>query len=235
MENFEREGFAIIPDVLPLVLLSELQGAFAAPLTGGAGGIRNVLSAYPVVRRAASSDAVRALLSAAMGGEPVAVRGILFDKTTEPGGANWKVPYHQDRSIAVRERPAGVIPGFDVWSVKEGVPHVQPPRDLLERLVTVRLHLDPCEADRGALRVLPGTHRLGILTADEIAGCRAATPETVCAVPEGGALVFRPLLLHASSPVTRPNARRRVLHLGFAPADMILPPGITWFEEIHCR
>jgi ectoine hydroxylase-related dioxygenase (phytanoyl-CoA dioxygenase family) len=163
------------------------------------------------------------------------VRGILFDKTTAPGGSNWKVPYHQDLSIAVRERPSVSVPGYETWSVKDGVTHVQPPVALLERLITVRLHLDPCDAAMGALRVLPGTHRLERLGASEITRCRSETAETVCEVPEGGVLMFRPLLLHASSPATRPGARRRVLHLEFAPANMSLPAGISWFEQTACR
>lgn len=160
----------------------------------------------------------------------MAVRGILFDKTAAAGGSNWKVPYHQDLSIAVRERPPHPPNGYETWSIKDGVPHVQPPVSLLENLITVRLHLDPCDAENGALRVLPGTHRLGRLSSNEIARCRREIPESVCSVPKGGVLLLRPLLLHASSPSVRPGDRRRVLHIEFAPSNLPLPVGISWYE-----
>lgn len=230
-QRFERDGFVTIPDVLPPDVLEKLKNAFAAPVPGGAGGIRNVLRTHAAARDVASSDTLRRLLYSVVGdGEYVPVRGIVFDKAASSGGTNWKVPFHQDLSIAVRERPDSPVPGYDVWSAKEGVVHVQPPVALLERLVTVRLHLDNCDAETGPLRVLPSTHRCGRLPPDKIARCRSEEEETVCVIPEGGALVFRPLLLHASSPATRPGARRRVLHVEFAPADLVLPSGIHWHE-----
>jgi hypothetical protein len=67
------------------------------------------------------------------------VRAIYFDKTPD---SNWNVAWHQNLTIAVRERRDAA--GFGPWSVKAGVPHVQPPVELLEHLVAVRLHLDPC-------------------------------------------------------------------------------------------
>lgn len=232
LASFDRDGFVIVPDVLPTDLLLQLSEAFSAPIESGLGGIRNVLTTHGVARATATSGTIQQLLQTVTGeGAFFPVRGILFDKTATPGGVNWKVPYHQDLSIAVRERPLAPIPAYETWSIKEGVVHVQPPVVILEQLVTVRLHLDPCDAQTGALRVLSGTHRRGRLSASEVAQCRAAMMETVCAVPEGGAMVFRPLLLHASSPATRPGARRRVLHIEFAPVDISLPPGIFWLEE----
>ncbi|MBC7805621.1 MAG: phytanoyl-CoA dioxygenase family protein [Akkermansiaceae bacterium] len=230
---FIRDGFAVTESVLPATLLARLKQEFTPLLANGSGGIRNVLQSSEAARIAATSGAVHNLLRSVAGGEAfVPVRGILFDKTTSPGGTNWKVPYHQDLSIAVQERPPSDVAGYETWSVKDGVVHVQPPRAILERLLTVRLHLDPCDGETGALRVLPGTHRRGRLSVHEVAQCRAEIAETVCAVPEGGAMVFRPLLLHASSPATRPDARRRVLHIEFAPVDMTLPGGIRWISGI---
>lgn len=228
----DRDGFVTVGDAVPRDLLAELCSTFAAPIANGSGGIRNVLSRFPLARQVATSDAVRSLLRAVTGEDTEfdPVRGILFDKTAEEGGTNWKVPYHQDLSIAVRERPAVSPPGYETWSIKDGVPHVQPPRSVLERLVTVRMHLDSCDVQTGALRVLSRTHRLGRFSPAEIARCRAEIAETVCAVPAGGAFVFHPLLLHASSPVTRAGVRRRVLHLEFAPIDLVLPDGIQWSE-----
>ncbi len=173
------------------------------------------------VSAVAASAAVRALLEPVLGPAARPVRGILFDKTA---AANWKVPWHQNLSVAVRARveTSGYVP----WSVKAGVPHVQPPAAVLAGMLTVRLHLDDCFADNGPLRVLPGSHAAGVLDAADIVRWRAATAEVSAEVGRGGAVVMRPLLLHASSPAAVPG-RRRVVHLEFAAGP--LPGGVEWF------
>jgi len=47
-----------------------------------------------------------------------------------------------------------------------------------------------------------------------------------CLTARGGALLMRPLLLHASSPARVPG-HRRVLHLEFAAEP--LPAGLEWY------
>ncbi len=105
--------------------------------------------------------------------------------------------------------------GFGPWSTKADVLHVQPPSSILENMLTVRLHLDNCGEDNGALRVLPGSHTHGKIPEQETLGLRETLPEHVCAVGLGGALLMRPLLLHASSP-SRVPGHRRVVHLDFS-------------------
>jgi hypothetical protein len=67
-------------------------------------------------------------------------------------------------------------------------------------------------------------HRAGRLAPEQIDRWRQE-PAVPCTSPRGGALVMRPLILHASSPSTLP-AHRRVVHLEFA-ADP-LPHGLEW-------
>ncbi|HEV7705601.1 MAG TPA: hypothetical protein VGO46_14990 [Gemmatimonadaceae bacterium] len=62
------------------------------------------------------------------------MRGILFDKSPD---ANWKVAWHQDLTIAVR-RNRDVF-GYDGWSVKDGITHVQPPARVLDQMLAVRM------------------------------------------------------------------------------------------------
>lgn len=95
-----------------------------------------------------------------------------------------------------------------------------------EELEAIRAY-DAAKADNGPLRVLPGSHQSGRLTAAQIADCRAQIAEVVCPVPLGGALLMRPLLLHASSPALLP-ARRCVVHLEFA--ANALPGGLEWLR-----
>jgi ectoine hydroxylase-related dioxygenase (phytanoyl-CoA dioxygenase family) len=154
--------------------------------------------------------------------EPRAVRGIYFDKSPE---ANWIVAWHQDLTLAVHRQID--VPGFGPWSLKEGVPHVQPPVDLLEQMLTVRLHLDDCDESNGALRVIPGTHRLGRLSRDAIRKLGNEKPATLCRVAAGGVLLMHPLLLHSSGR-SHSGKHRRVIHLEYAGFD--LPSGLKWQE-----
>ncbi len=206
-------GFALAPDALDDATIDALSEILVPYQVAGAAGARNLLD-VPAIVKLARSAPVRALVEPVLGPSCFAVRGIYFDKTP---GANWKVPYHQDLSIAVRERRE--IAGFGPWSTKAGVVHVQPPTEFLEAMVTLRLHLDDCDESNGALRVLPDTHRLGKLGAPQIARQREMGREIVCAVPRGGALLMRPLLLHASSPAHNPR-HRRVIHLEWAAREM---------------
>ncbi len=182
--------------------------------------LRNLLAHAPKVAEWAASGEVRAWVEAVLGPAAFPVQSLLFDKHPE---ANWKVRWHQDVMIPVRERRE--TPGFRSWSVKAGQVYVQPPAAVLERMLILRLHLDDCPAENGALRVIPGSHARGRLDTEAVQEWRARVPEVTCALPAGGLLLMRPLLLHASAPAVRPG-HRRVIHLEFA-ADP-LPGGLQW-------
>jgi ectoine hydroxylase-related dioxygenase (phytanoyl-CoA dioxygenase family) len=122
--------------------------------------MRNLLERVPLVRQLCEQTPIRSLVEPILGVNCFPVRGILFDKIS---GANWKVPWHQDLTIAVREKHE--TEGFGPWSVKDGVVHVQPPVRVLENMLTMRLHLDDCDEGNGPLRVLPGSHCSGKLDA----------------------------------------------------------------------
>ena len=99
--------------------------------------------------------------------------------------------------------------------------------ELLENMLTVRLHLDDTDESNGALQVLPGSHRFGRLSAGRIRALRSEHAEFVCPAAAGDALLMRPLLLHASS--RSASARhRRVLHIEYA--GFGLPPELHWHE-----
>ena len=158
----------------------------------------------------AGSPVVQETVDAILGPTNRLVRSILFDKVP---GSNWSLRWHQDRTIAVIRRVD--VPGYGPWSVKAGIVSVHPPVEVLERMITVRIHLDPCTKENGALRVIPGSAASGKLGSDEVADRVARGPEIVCETPAGGALLMRPLTLHASGP-TRSSGHRRILHLDFA-------------------
>lgn len=224
-----EQGFAVVPDVLDEAQVAALIEATQTPATGNVSqresifAIRNLLE-IPAIRDLARSSEVRALVEPVLGSGAFAVRGIFFDKTPD---ANWKVVWHQDLSIAVQEKRE--VEGYGPWSVKAGAVHVQPPMAVLEKMVTVRLHLDECTLENGPLRVIPGSHQLGRLSAAQIAEQRQQNAEVTVPVPLGGALLMRPLILHASSPSQTP-AHRRVVHIEFAAEE--LAGGLEWHSRV---
>ena len=213
-------GYAIVPGVLAPREVSTVARAIERASIPGAGS-RNLLARswcralVQRVRQRLVSDGVLAPPS-------VAVQCTLFDKTAS---RNWLVALHQDVSIPVRARVDH--PALGAWSRKEGVCFVQPPVEVLEQLVAVRLHIDDCGVENGPLKVVPGSHRAGRLSPSAATVLRGNLGEEACLAQRGDAVVMRPLLLHASSKAQAPS-RRRVLHLLFGPKA--LPHGLEWMH-----
>jgi hypothetical protein len=223
VRELDERGWFVSENVVSAPLAAELAALFVTAVAARA-GTRAGLD-LDAVQRLARSPAVRALVEPILGSAAFAFRATLFDKTP---AANWLVAWHQDRTVPVVVRTDEA--GFGPWSVKDGVVYVQPPDAVLRELLAVRVDLDGSAADSGGLRVLSGTHRDGVLSPAAIVERRvrvlAATPE----VPKHGALVMRPLLVHASSRTNVPQ-HRRVVHLEFAPREL---PGVTQFFRRVC-
>lgn len=223
--SFKSDGYDWIRKICSTSCILELRAtcqALTERSTARSGGVRQLLQRSKLIRDLALGEwrhRIQDLLHTEI--EPV--RGILFDKSQH---ANWKVPWHQDRVIAVRH-PVD-LPGFLAPSLKEGIPHVQPPREILQKMITLRLHLDDCDSKSGALKILPRSHLLGILEADEFQPFVEANRENPasCDAESGDAFLMRPLLIHASSLATD-DRRRRVIHLEYAQRG-ILPTPVEW-------
>ena len=218
----EEAGFVVWDEVLPRdslgALIGEAERLFSEDGRRPA-GVRGVLGRSNLFADVAASRLVRDGVESILGPGAFPVRSLLFDKSPE---ANWDVPWHQDTTIAVERQDDAT--GFGPWSVKVGVPHVRPPASVLEAMLTVRLHFDDCTADNGPLMVVPGSHRKGVYSPPpDIDQLERA--KTVCAVPAGGAVVMRPLILHASRKALA-AAHRRVLHIEFAAGP--LPEPLAW-------
>lgn len=222
--QFEKEGFVITATLFSLeevqqltALLEQQKQCNEGPRRGG---LRDVLDNLPALRSTSNHIAIRAIVDQVLGEDAFVVRATLFDKTE---ASNWKVPWHQDVTIAVTQRRDAT--GYGPWSNKVGVTHVQPPSEVLERMVTVRIHLDACPARNGALRVMPGTHRLGKLNQNHVDEHVDEARAICCEANVGEALVMTPLLLHASSAAEHPR-HRRVLHFDYAIGE--LAAGLEW-------
>ncbi len=231
LEAFERDGLAIVDRVIEPALIHSLMESFDVSAEfehwqetrAGLYAMRQILG-VPDVYALANTTGVRGIVKQVVGKDARPVRGIFFDKLP---GANWKVAWHQDRAIAVARKID--VQGFGPWSVKEGVAHVQPPVELLERMVTVRVHLDDCGEECGPLKVLRGSHRRGIIAPTDVERVVSEGQEATCEVRSGGAVVMRPLLLHRSGRAVTPG-NRRVVHIEFAAGE--LPGGLEWAEKL---
>lgn len=149
------------------------------------------------------------------------VRGLYFDK---PPGHSWALPWHRDKTIAVRKH--GALGEFKKPTSKVGVPHVEAPAIVLESMLTARIHLDAMTEKNGPLRVIPRSH----VERSEAASCDQAAVTLQCS--SGDVLLMRPLLLHASSHSQPGHDRhRRILHLEFA-ALAELPGGYEWHDFV---
>jgi hypothetical protein len=226
----ERQGFAVIPDLLdPQEIVDLVQAVTNADKQVGVRkrssvyAIRNLLDSVPAIAELAASEKLSKVAGQVLGAAATPVKGTLFDKTPD---ANWLVPWHQDLTICVNKRVD--LDGYGPWTTKAGVVNVQPPVSVLEQMLAIRIHLDDCDEHNGPLRVLPGTHRLARLSADQIELAQAQINPINCVVSSGGAVLMRPLLLHASSPSKIPG-HRRVIHIDYAAIK--LPSGLSWFAD----
>lgn len=224
--QLERDGVLVIDQLITPVRAAQL-AQLADTLLQSADrrrpGVRRVFAREPRLASVAHELPFTSLMHTLAGPNARVVRSILFDKTPD---TNWLVPWHQDPTIAVAERIDA--PGFGPWNLKEGEHYCQPPLDVLESIVTIRIHLDPCPADAGPLRVINGSHRRGLLTDDQVTELNTNATITEAVTPAGGAAVMTPLSVHSSPKATRTTGRRRVLHLDCS--AMHLPHGLRWAE-----
>jgi ectoine hydroxylase-related dioxygenase (phytanoyl-CoA dioxygenase family) len=206
----QESGFAAISGILADSEVEFLLEALALqPLERTKAGIRHALS-HKRVAELARDTRLLEIAHGILGNEAFPFRATLFDKSP---AANWLVVWHQDTALPLRARRE--TPGWGPWSVKKGVTYAHAPASAIEQILALRVHLDNSTSDNGPLRVLPGTHTLGVLTEEKLHEVSKTVSPFECLVPKGGVLAMRPLLVHASSK-SDTQAPRRVLHIEYA-------------------
>jgi ectoine hydroxylase-related dioxygenase (phytanoyl-CoA dioxygenase family) len=210
LAEVETQGFAILPDVLTRSDLDRLDESLKrTPLPRSRAGMRHALR-HPAVLAVARDPRLLAIAQEILGCDPFPFKATLFDKSPI---SNWLVAWHQDKALPLRERREHRAWG--PWSVKDGLIYANAPASALSSVVALRLHLDDSTPENGPLRVLLGTHTMGVLGDEAIHDLSTRTTGIDCLVPRGGILVMRPLIVHASSK-SRGKIRRRVLHIEYA-------------------
>ncbi|QDS99418.1 phytanoyl-CoA dioxygenase family protein [Adhaeretor mobilis] len=222
--RFDEDGFCLARAAISPCQLAELIDVLQDDRFEKSPGRRDLFQLREVICNFACSQVVSDLVGPVLGSQARCVRGLVFQKNAN---LNWQVAWHQDRTIAVKKKSE--VGGYQAWSVKQGIPHVNPPSELLERMLTLRIHLDSANQENGVLEVLPGSHMGGILTEIEIAELAQNTKSVPCIAQPGDVLLMRPLLLHASRKVNSTNPRR-VLHLEYAAES--LPTPLQWHTEL---
>lgn len=232
IKELSRDGFVLIANVFEKAQVREILGALEQAFerqkmnqairsdSGHIYAARNILDLWPQVtavwRRPPLPDFLEAILGPNFG----LVRVLYFDK---PPDQTWALPWHKDLTIAVR---AHLDSGsqFTKPTVKAGVPHVEAPVEILQSMLTARIHLDEVTRENGPVQVICGSHHDG-----KTMRLGNNSPCTLVA-PCGSVLLIRPLVTHSSirsHDTTR--SHRRILHLEFA-ASPCLPEGYNWHD-----
>jgi len=168
----------------------------------------------------AATGKIGSVAAAVLGPAARPVRAVLFDKSA---ANNWSLAWHQDRTVVVATRID--VDGYGPWSKKAGLQHVAPPFAVLEGMVTLRVHLDPVDADNAPLLIAVGSHRLGAVPAADAAKAAARSAAVACLAERGDVWLYATSILHASDAAARPR-RRRVLQVDYAARE--LDGGLRW-------
>jgi hypothetical protein len=190
--------------------------ALLARLTAGSvqrsrAGARHLMS-EPAVRELASDPRLLSIARAGLGDTAVPFRATLFEKS---GESNWLVVWHQDTALPLATRFDS--PEWGPWSEKAGVLYAHAPTWALARVLALRVHLDDSHERNGPLRVIPDSHRLGVLSDEQVFELAHRETAVNCCADRGSVLAMRPLLIH-SSLKAESDEPRRVLHLEYAVA-----------------
>ncbi len=233
--HIEENGFSLIDKVLSQDKVDEIReqvrDSFSTSSSsvrhrdGEVYAVRNGLELFPQARKLWQTDRIKEILCQVLGPDYGLVRGLFFDK---PPDQTWALPWHKDLLIAVKEETVSselIEQGlYSRPRMRIGVPHTEPPLEVLQSMLTLRFHLDDMTPDNGPLEVLPDSHHTGkkmkIETFDPLQlHCHA-----------GDVLAMSPLLVHcsgSSNPET--TQHRRILHLEFA-ARKAMPGNVQWWE-----
>ena len=226
-KEIDQKGFTIIDAVFTENEVAEINGFIEnenipqQKKSNDLFAIRKFLTVLPGIKSKLLNVNIKSIISNIFGSGYFIVKGLYFDK---PARSNWFVAYHQDLSVSVINKTDSL--NYKGWTVKDNQFGVQPPTEILENIYTIRIHLDDCNSENGALHVIPGSHKKGIYTLSSDDQRRKT--EVTCEVPKGGIMLMRPLLLHASHKSTA-TAARRVLHLECCNKE--LPESIHWAEK----
>ncbi|MBT4868433.1 MAG: phytanoyl-CoA dioxygenase [Planctomycetaceae bacterium] len=235
-DQIEQNGFAILAAVFGDDVVDQILSQLSVIMddrmehsesirarSGAVYAARNVLEVFPPAADIWQTPRLLQVIGETLGPDFGLVRVLYFDK---PPDRTWTLPWHKDLTITVRRPTGNAAEQFKIRD-KAGVPHVDAPLEVLESMLTLRLHLDEVTSENGPLKVVTGSHRSGKrLTLDD------GPQKTIC-VNRGDVLAMRPLVSHSSArSVAGTTRHRRILHFEFS-GTLQLPHGLQWYRFIR--
>lgn len=211
LAEFKTNGFTVVPEMISETTI-RLVSQRCDTLHNSKAGTRNLLH-LDWCQQLAQVVADHPIVNGLLASNSSAVQCTYFEKSIDK---NWLVALHRDLFIPVKEKVNST--NWTGWSVKEGINFARPPKEVLDSLIAVRVHLEDNDSDNGPLEVIPGSHIETNI--DE--------PRSACLAPKGGALVVHPLILHVSSKIK--VGKRRVLHFLYGPNS--LPNSVEWAFKV---
>jgi len=209
-ESINQYGYAIIPNVIPQdeigLLITTIENS---NLNRTRAGARHILK-QPVINELANDPRLLKIAESVLCKTAIPFRATLFDKSPN---ANWLVTWHQDTALPLLEKKESA--GWGPWSAKDGIIYAHAPTEALDQVLALRVHLDDSIAENGPLRVIPGSHKHGVLTDMEVEELASKSQPVDCLVPKCGVIAMRPLIIHASSKSIS-DVPRRVIHIEYA-------------------
>lgn len=203
-----EQGFAWLRGAVSAERCAELKAQLTNfAVAAGRGGVRQIHQKSVAIQGLALQGEI-ALLAQVLLKEPAhLVRSIFFDKTPQQ---NWLVSWHQDLTVTAAETFS--VEGWGPWSRKENIIHVQPPLEVLQSMLIMRLHLDRTTKQNGCLNVIPHSHLGGIVRSElNVKEANAV----FCEAEVGDILLMSPLLWHASSKAVEASSRQ-ILHFEYS-------------------
>lgn len=192
-----------------------------AALTGADGKPGKRLELSPHINRLIGPTSRLGDVVETIGVDAAPVRLVAFNKSAD---ANWSVPWHQDRVLAVREKSD--VKGYKNWTNKQSFWHCEGPKTLLSQMIFVRVHLDAQTELNGAMELALRSHQRGYVLADHAQSVANACEIETCNADPGDVLIVTALTLHRSGSAQVPSARR-ALRIDYAPRGM-LDPRLEW-------
>lgn len=182
----------------------------------------NLIHSIPFINSLVHSRQLISLVAQVLGENSFPINAFVLDKTQD---SNWALDWHQDLKIAVKNKVDTL--GYSKWTLESGIFHAIAPKEVLEKKLSVRIHLDPCFISNGAIIVAPKSHKNGIIQSKtEIE--KIISNETVhCEIEKGGVMFLTPLLLH-KSPYSMTDKKRRILQIDYV--GIKLSNGLEWYN-----
>lgn len=224
IDKLDKQGFCIVENIYSPEEVTAIISLIESEAYENTFGLREFLLDKRELTKLVFNSKLLAIIRLISPNCNKLIKSIYFDK---PPNANWIVNWHQDLTINLLNKKE--VEGYKNWRVTDKRVVVQPRKEFLENIFTIRIHLDDCTIDNGALRVIKNSHTEGVIDIKKWLQEKRGI-EQICEVKKGGALIMKPLILHSSRRAEN-SKNRRVIHIEFT--DEELPEGLQWKEMIE--